>query len=181
MSIWLIYAGYVAAVNPARLRPALPGSEDGAEPFPALAGAAAAFVVCLAVVAFSTDVLSALDITPETARIAAGMVAALVGFRVLVSPTRTSEPRLGGNLAAVVPVAFPLLLTPELVALVLIFGATEPAARSVGGLGLALLVGVFAARMAHRRPTVWLASARLLAAVLILVGVALIVEGIRDV
>ena len=181
MSIWLIYAAYIAAVNPPRLRPVLPGSDDSVEPFPVLAGAAAAFVIGLAIVAFSTELLSALDVTPETARITAGMVAALVGFRILVKPTRKPEPRLNGALAAAVPVAFPLLLTPELVALVFIYGATEPAARSVGGLGLALVTGAAVGWITHRRPTVWLASARLLAAFLILVGVALIVEGIRDV
>lgn len=181
MSIWLVYAGYLAAVNPARLRPALPEDDERVAWRAVIAGAAFAMGVGLLLIAVSTDLLDALDITPETWRIAAGMVAALVGLRVLAFPGRAEEPRLGGLRSAIVPVAFPLLLTPELVALVSIFGATEPATRSVGGLLVALTVGVAAGAVRHRHPTLWLAGARLFATVLLLAGLALVVEGIRDV
>lgn len=181
MSIWLVYAAYIAAVNPARLRPALPEHGDRARWGPLLGGAAVTLGAGALLIAFSADLLDALDITPETWRIAAGMVATLVGFRVLVFPDRPEEPRLTGLRAALVPVAFPLLITPEIVALVSIFGATEPATRSFGGLAVAVALGVAAGAIARRRPSLWLAGARLLAAVLILAGIALIVEGIRDV
>ena len=144
-------------------------------------GAAVTLVVGAALVAVSSSLLDGLDIMPETWRIAAGMVATVVGLTVLAFPSRADEPRLPGNRTALVPATFPLLLTPELVAFVSIFGATEPATRSIGGLIAALALGIAAARIGYRCPTLWLAGARFFAALLILSGVAMIVEGIRDV
>ncbi len=181
MSIWFVYATYLAAVNPARLRPALPERDSRVHWAPILSGATATLVVGFFLVAVSTDLLDALEITPETWRIAAGSIATLVGLRVLASPGRAEEPQLRGRWAAIVPMAFPLLITPELVALVSLFGATEPATRSAGGLIAAIAVGTATGAAAHRRPSLWLAAARLFAAMLILGGLAMIVEGIRDV
>lgn len=181
MSIWLVYATYLAAVNPPRLRPALPERGGRVRWPPTLVGAGVTLAFGVAIVALSTELLEALDITSETWRIAAGMVAAVVGFRVLAFPDRPDEPRFAGGWAALVPVAFPLMITPELVALVSIFGATEPATRSVGGLITAVALGAASGAIGHRHRALWLAGARFFAAVLILGGVALIVEGIRDV
>lgn len=181
MSIWLIYAAYLAAVNPARLRPGLPERRGRAVPGVVAGGAAITLVAGLILIAVSADLLDALDISAETWRIAAGMVATIAGFRVLAFPSRADEPELSGAWAALVPVAFPLLISPELVALVSIFGATEPATRSVAGLVVALALATAAGLAGHRRPSLWLATARLMAALLVLAGVALIVEGIRDV
>ena len=181
MSIWLVYATYIAAVNPARLRPALPERSGRARWAPMLGGAAVTLFVGFLLVAISTDLLDALEITPETWRIAAGAVATVVALRVLAVPGRAEEPQLKGPWAALVPVAFPLMITPELIALVSIFGATEPATRSVGGLIVAIAVGAATGTLVVRRPSLWLAGARLLATVLILGGLAMIVEGIRDV
>jgi small neutral amino acid transporter SnatA (MarC family) len=181
MSIWLVYAAYLAAVNPARLRPLLPQQDDRTYWAPVLSGAAAALGVCFVLVAVSTDLLEGLAITPETWRIAAGMIATIMGWRILATPGRPEEPRLRGRWEALVPVAFPLLLTPELIGLVSIFGATEPATRSIGGLVVAVAIAVGSGAIAHRRPTLWLAGARFFAALLILAGLAMVVEGIRDV
>ncbi len=181
MSIWFVYATYLAAVNPARLRPALPQRKGRIRWAATLSGATATLVAGFFLVAVSTDLLDALDITPETWRIAAGSIATLVGLRVLAAPLRAEEPQLHGRWAALVPVAFPLLITPELVALVSLFGATEPATRSIGGLIAAIALGAATGAVAHRRPSLWLAGARLFAALLILGGLAMIVEGIRDV
>jgi small neutral amino acid transporter SnatA (MarC family) len=181
VSAWLVLAAYVAAVNPFRLRQALPGSGDRADTRIVATGALIAFAVSALLVAASVNLLDGLQITPETWRIAAGVVAALAGVRVFVAPGRADEPELDGRRAAVVPVAFPLLITPEVVALVAIFGATESAAVSIGGLAVALAAGVATGALRRLRPSVWTAGARMLAAVLILAGIALIVEGIRDV
>ena len=81
-----------------------------------LLGAALVIAAGAGLVAVSTELLDAIEVTPETYRIAAGTVAALVGMRVVVFPGRAEEPQLNGMWASVVPVAFPLLLTPELIA-----------------------------------------------------------------
>ncbi len=181
MTIWLVFGSYLAAVNPLRLRPALPEESGRVRWQPVLLGAALVIAAGAGLVAVSTELLDAIEVTPETYRIAAGTVAALVGMRVVVFPGRAEEPQLNGMWASVVPVAFPLLLTPELIALISIFGATESATRSIGGLLVAIGAGVALGWVAHRRPQLWLAGARLLGAFLVLAGFALVVEGIRDV
>lgn len=181
MSAWLVFAAYVAAINPFRLREALPERDDRADPVIATTGVAITLGVSALLVALSAHLLDGMQITPETFRIAAGIVAALVGVRVTVAPARKEEPELTGGWAALMPVAFPLLITPEVTALVLIFGATESAAVSVGGIATALAIAVALGMLRRRRPSLWTASARLLAALLVVAGVALIVEGIRDV
>lgn len=181
MSIWLIYASYIAAVNPARLRPVLPEHEGRVDRAALATGVALAAAIGSLIVAFSTSWLDALEITPETWRIAAGMIATVVGLRILAFAGRAKEPELAGRWSALVPVAFPLLITPELVAFVSIYGATEPATTSIGGMVAALVLGVAVGKFSYRRPGVWSAGARLFAAVLVLAGLAMVVEGIRDV
>ena len=181
MTGWLVFLTYIAAVNPARLRPALPEYADRVRWAAALAGSILTLVVGAGLVAVSADLLDVLDITPETFRIAAGALAAVTGLRVFGWPDRVDEPELEGWRAAFVPVAFPLLMTPQLAGLIIIYGATESAVLAVGGLATALAAGVAAGLLGHRHPTLWLAAARFLGAVLLLGGLALVVEGIRDV
>ena len=181
MTAWFIYLSYIAALNPARIREALPESAGRSKPVPLLAGAAAVFAAGLALAAASDPILEALDITPETWRIAAGTVVALVAIRVLVVPGRPAEPELAGPWAAIVPVAFPLLLTPELVALISVYGATESFGTTVAALGVALAVSVAVGFLRRSRPRFWIATTRFLASGAIVAGFALIVEGIRDV
>ncbi len=181
MTLWFIYSTYIAAVNPARLRLALPDSDGRARPGPLAVGTAIAMAVSAVLIAVSSDLLAALEISPETWRMAAGIVIGIVGVRVLAFPQRAEEPQLSGSWAGLVPVAFPLLITPELIALVTIFGATEPAVRSIGGVAAALALGLGSGFAAYRRPSLWSATARLFGALLILGGIAMLVEGIRDV
>ena len=56
--------------------------------------------------------LDALDISPESFRLAAAVVLALEGARALLLARPRTEPQLAGLGAALVPVAFPLLLSP---------------------------------------------------------------------
>ena len=79
------------------------------------------------------------------------------------------------------PVAFPLVLTPELLALASVYGATESLEVSIGGLVVGLVAGIVAGALRRTRPGLWLATARLTASFAVIAGFALIVEGIRDV
>ncbi len=181
MTTWFIYLSYIAALNPARLREALPEERGRSRAVPLVGGAAVVLLAGLALAAASESILDALDITPETWRIAAGTVVALVAIRVLVVPGRPAEPELTGPWASIVPVAFPLLLTPELVALISVYGATESLGTTVAALAVALAVSVAAGLLRRTRPRLWIATTRLLASGAVVAGFALIVEGIRDV
>jgi small neutral amino acid transporter SnatA (MarC family) len=131
----------------------------------------------------SGPLLDAVEITPETFRIAAGLVAVAAGLVVLFSPRPAAEPELAGMRAAVWPVAFPRLFAPEVAALALSTGSLEGVAATAAGSGVVLSL-VVAAAVAPRTPVserVMLWTGRVLAALLVAVGIFLMVEGIRDV
>jgi small neutral amino acid transporter SnatA (MarC family) len=83
--------------------------------------------------------------------------------------------------SALVPIAFPLLFTPQLAVLAILFGATESFAPAWGWLAVGVGAGVAVGALRYRRPELWLAVARLFAALLVLLGIALVIAGIRDV
>jgi small neutral amino acid transporter SnatA (MarC family) len=172
---------YLAAVNPPRLRIGLPQSAGRARFGPLLAGAALVFILTAGLAIVAEAVLDWFQITPESWRMATGIIVGLVGARVLVAPQRADEPVLDGWGAALVPVAFPLLFTPQLATLAMLFGSTESTSIAVGMLALALVVVVAVGMMRRTREALWLASARFFGAVLIIVAVLEVVEGIRDV
>jgi len=172
---------YLAAVNPPRLRIGLPEAGGRARLGPLLAGSALVFVITAALALSAETVLEWFQITPESWRMASGIIVGLVGARVLVAPQRADEPVLDGWGAALVPVAFPLLFTPQLAALAVLFGGTESTGVAVGMLALAMVVAVAVGMMRRTRDALWLASARFFGALLIIVAVLEVVEGIRDV
>jgi len=177
VSGWFVLLAYLSAVNPPRLRPRLPGSPARARPVVMLAAAAVVLAAGLVLVLAAGSILDALDITPETWQIAAGIVVGLVGARVVVAP-RLSEPPPGSWL---VPVAFPLLFTPQLAVLAVLFGATQPVPLAWGWLAAAVVAGVAGGVLRCRRPGLWWALARWFGAVLVVVSIGLVVAGIRDV
>lgn len=180
MTWWYLLAIAVVSVNAARIRPALPGSGRHRVAL-AAAGAAIVFGLGLSAVGWADALLEALAITPETWRIAAGVVALLGGAWVLAFPTRREEEGLAGWWTALVPVAFPLVLSPELAGFMVLFAVTERAGDWLSALLIALLTVPAAGVLEVRRRGLWAASSRLAAALLIALSIAQIIEGIRDV
>ena len=146
-------------------------------------GALLALAAVAAVAALGGALLDALDISPESFRLGAALVLALEGARALVFGRPGAEPELAGLQAAVVPVAFPLLLTPGVVALAIAAGGDDVEAEAVGALALALalVLAVTLVRRDPRHDALLAAGGRLLGALEIAAGVALAVGAIRDV
>jgi small neutral amino acid transporter SnatA (MarC family) len=165
-------------VNPCRLRLALP-DRTGA----VVLGALLALGAVAAIAALGGALLDALDVSPESFRLGAALVLALEGARALVLPRPGAEPELSGLRAAVVPVAFPLLLSPGVVALAVAAGGddVEPEALGALALALALVLAVTLVRRGERADALLAAGGRLLGALEIAAGVALAVGAIRDV
>jgi small neutral amino acid transporter SnatA (MarC family) len=170
---------YLAAVNPPRLRPHLAGGAERGDPRQLAAGAAIVGGAGSILVLAANEILDALAITDETWRLAAGVVCALVGARVLVAPRLREMPLVTDSVF--VPIAFPLLFTPQLAMLAILFGSTESFAPALGWLAAGIAAGVAVGGLRHSRPELWLAAARLFAAALVAVGIALVIAGIRDV
>jgi small neutral amino acid transporter SnatA (MarC family) len=168
----------VAAVNPCRLRLALPDRRGAV-----VVGTLVALAVFAAISAIGGGLLDALDISPESFRLGAAAVLVLEGARALVFARPTAEPELAGLKAGLVPVAFPLLLTPGVVALAVAAGGDGVEAEAVGALAFALAFVLVATplRRGRRVDALLAAGGRLLAGLEIVAGVALAVDAVRDV
>ena len=181
MSGWLLVVAMVAAVNPFRTRVGLRADRI---PIPAtVVGVVAGITGVAAIAALAASLLDLLQITPETFLIAAGLVAIIAGARTFFAPRPFEEPVLTGWREGLWPIAFPRILSPEVIALSLALASQ----RGVGDTMLAAAVGVGGlAGLAWRRTGE--RSSRVLAALggiagmlLIAVGIWMMIEGIRDV
>jgi small neutral amino acid transporter SnatA (MarC family) len=164
VSFGFLVAGLLATTNAGRVALA----RRAGRPTPgALALALMAGSGLIAAGAVLADgLLDALAISPESFRIAAGLVLAAAGLRTIVWP------RPSGPFAAI-------LVTPELACLAVSFGADEGMARVLGAAAIALPIVAIAALARPREPTGL--AARFLASLQVVVAVALVVSGVRDV
>ncbi len=129
---FLVFA-LVAAVNPCRLRLVLPERRTAVA-----LGTLLALGAVAAIAALGGALLDALDISPESFRLGAALVLALEGARALVFARPAAEPELPGLRAALVPVAFPLLLSPGVVALAVAAGGDEVEPEAAAAAAVAL-------------------------------------------
>jgi small neutral amino acid transporter SnatA (MarC family) len=178
MSGWFVFLVLVAATNPPRLRPYV---DVRTRPAQTLSAALIVLGAGALLIGVAAGLLDALEITVETWHLGAGVVGVLVGARVLVAPGLTGIEVPDGWAAAVAPFAFPLLFTPQLAALLVLLGTTGSKTASIGWLAIALAATIGVCGVPHRRPGLWSATARFLGALLVILSVALVVAGIRDV
>ncbi len=178
MSVWFVVLSALAAANPPRVAEVLSATPLEDRERPLTVGASILALILIAVAGLGSQILDLLELTDETWRIATGAVAVLAGARVVVGWFRP-VPQLGRNAHSIVPVVFPVMLVPELVLLMVLYGATE----GFQGTLVALAVAIGALRLWGRAEggPVTRGSARFLGALLVVVGIGLLVAGIRDV
>jgi small neutral amino acid transporter SnatA (MarC family) len=165
MSFGFLVAAFLATTNAGRVALAAQAARPRARHWIVAVAAAAVLVVVGVLVA--DPLLDALSISPPSFRLAAGIVLLAAGLKTLVWPAPAPGP-----FAAV-------MVTPELAVAAISFGADEPAGKVLAAAALGLLPILLAARMPS--PGGSAVAARLLAALQIVIGVALGVNGIRDV
>ncbi len=164
MSFWLMLAGFLGTTNAGRV--AL-GLGEGRAPRRTLAVVVAVGAALVLVAALVADpLLDALDISPESFRIGAGIVLAALGAATLV------RPRPGGPAGA-------LLVTPDLACMAIAASADEGVGPAFGAAAIALAVVAGLALLPRLAPAG--RAAPFLAALEVVVGVALVVSGVRDV
>lgn len=180
----MLVVAVFAALNPFRTRLGLPpGSRGRARTVPLAVGAVVGTATLVGLAWVSGPMLSALEVTPETFVIAAGLVAVLAGAWVFGFSEPAEEPEASGWRAGLWPVAYPRIVSAETIAIAIALGSRS----GVAGTAIAVIfaVGALAALgllPRHRigdRILVW--AGRLTAVLLVLVGVWLMIEGIRDV
>ena len=183
---WLWVLALVVALNPARAAFGVPRagrSAPAVNAVAALGGVIGGLAVCAAAAA-GGPLLEGLDVSEPSFRIAAGVVAGLVGVADLFRRPPPPEPALAGWRAALVPVAVPLVARPALLVLALGAGADRDVLVAAGAMAMAiaLLTGLAAwgpTEGPGGRVLRW--GSRLLAALLVACGVILTVDGVLDV
>ena len=185
MSFGLLFLAFVAVTNFARFgatlrRPDAEGIGRGS----VIAGCALVFIVCVVIAALADVVLDGLNVSHETFALAGAAVVAVMGLRVVAFPEFRELPRLGRAGSALVPIAIPLLFTPELAMLTVTAATREGIGETLVALILAFLLVLVAARAAlrlRRASVVLSVGTRLLGAVAVFVGVAIALDAIYDV
>jgi len=174
---------FLVVANPFRWRLSVPEDDGRPRPQAIAIGLGLLIAATLAITAAADTVLDWLDISPESWRIAAGVVVIGAGLWVMAFPQRRAEPELPGSMAGVVPTFFPVLLTPELFVLVKSTGADESVGLTMWALAVPVagLVLLSSLRRSPPSETVLVGLSRLLGALAVVVGMALIISGIRDV
>lgn len=175
----------LVAANPARLARAARTAPSGtAVRAPVSAGTAATTVAVIVLALVGSSAWSWLDVSDPTGVLAAGLVLALAGAWGVLAAPPSWEPALEGRSAAVVPVAVPLTLRPELGLLALALGADgHVVAVVVGAVGAAALAiaGSWSSPADGSTDRLWSWAARGTGAAAVAVGVALAVAGVYEV
>jgi len=142
-----------------------------------------AWLALVPLVALADAVIDAAQVASSTLRMAVGVVLVLQGGWALLTRAPSAEPALAGRRAALVPVAFPVLLTPGL-GLLAVSGAldrTAPVALAVMAGTLATVPLVACVRASALRPRVLDGLGRITAATLVVSGVGLVMNGLFDI
>ena len=184
MSSLLLIAAYLASLNPMRTRLGVPEDDQGGARMGVLGAGTGIGVLALALLAAaSNSFLDALEVSPETFRIAAGFVLVIVAAWMIFVPVPAPEPTPGGAVAALWPVAYPRVISPETVTLALSTGASDGLGLTVLGLVVAgaVLVAVGSVRAGPVAGSVMASVGRVFAVVLVLIGIWLAIQGVREV
>ncbi len=133
--------------------------------------------VAAVLAAFASGLLDLLHVSTSTFRVGAGLVIAVVGVHDLAAGAPKPEPALAGWRAGFVPLAFPLLVNPALGAAALMGGADHGVATPAVAtfVGAAILV-VLSTTTEHGR--VMRGAGRFVGAALVILGIALAVDGV---
>jgi len=164
VSFGFMVVGFLATTNAGRVALACRGGRP--TPRTLALALAAGFGLVAVGAAVADELLDALAISPESFRIAAGLVLAAAGLRTIVWPQPS------GPFAAI-------LLTPALACLAVSFGADEETGKVLGAAAISFVVVAIAALARPREPIG--RAAEFLAALQVVVAVALVVSGVREV
>lgn len=181
MTLALLAVAALCTVNAPRNRSCLPATDRQVV---AAAGAAVTGVVVAALALLADPLLDLVSVSAPTARIAAGALLLVTGVLTLALAPPAPEPALPGRRAALVPVAFPTLLSPALAALTVAASADHGAPTAAVLLLAALVTVPLVAGLApgaRARDRALDGLGRFLAAGTAVAGIALLWDGAFDV
>jgi len=176
----------ILALNPPRAAFGIPRAGLARETIlrtAVLGGALGALAVSLAALV-GDPLLDALDVSEPSFRLAAGLIAVVVGVADVFRRPPSPEPALAGWRAALVPVAFPLVARPTLLVVALGAGADRSAVLALAAMaiGVAALTALAAwSPPDGRRARTLRWTARALSLGLAACGAVLAIDGLLDV
>lgn len=140
MTTALLVLGFLTALNPMRAAAAAPARD---RPGIGLGTATATLAGITLAAALADPVLDLVGVTGASARIAAGIAMLAVALKDIAVAPPAPEPAFSGRLAALVPLAFPVLFTPAVALLAIAGSADRGVALVVSSSlpGLAAVVG----------------------------------------
>lgn len=172
----------ILASNPLMLAASLHGRPDNA-----VLAKALVFALLLLVMLAGTGapLLDALDIEPETFRVAAGAILLVSGAAAAFpfgGPRAIEAATKGQILPAVFPIAWPGIATAAACAGAVNFGANDGGlVTSIACLVVVAVAGGVVSRLAGRARLAVLSGARFVGGVLIVAGVDLVISGVQSV
>lgn len=182
-----LLVAFLAAVNPPAAALALgrgPGLPSGVRERVGVVfvGVAVAALLFAAAAIGADKALDALDIAPESFRVAAGIVMASMGVLTLwLGRTPSEEPPTDWT-AGIFPLGLPLLAGPGGLVAAISYGADKGEGKTLAAAAVALAVAAaVAVPGVERLRRAADAFARLLAALLVVVAAGLVVTGVRDI
>lgn len=182
MSVALAAVAWIAVANGARVALAL-SNESSRPPWRNALGGVISLGAVWALAAGAVPLLDWLQISPETFEIAAGIVVAVAGLWVIVVAEPRQEPGPEGWAGSVWPVAFPTMLRPEVVTLAIATGSINGTAGTVGwaaaGIAVAVVLSMLPLNNVRRGALGWLS--RIMGAAAVVVGIWLLIDGVRSV
>lgn len=185
MSFGLLLLAFVAVTNFARVGATLRRPDEVQISTRTLvAGCFLVSLACAVIASLAGAILDGLNVSPETFALAAAAVVAIMGLRVVLSPEWRELPSFEGLRAALIPIAIPLLFTPELAMLTITSTTRAGIGKTLAALLFALLLVLLCARGARRRERssfVLSLGARALGALAVFTGVTITIDAIFDV
>ncbi len=184
MSTVLATLAFIVTMNPPRTRLGLPETATKRARGDIVPAGIVVGVAVLALVgAAAGSVLDSLEISPESFRIAAGVVLVIAAAWMFFQPVPRPEPVGRGLWGALWPVAYPRIVSPETLTLAVTVGASDGMGRLLAGLAAAaailLALSAVPATSFSRR---YLAElGRVAAVALAVAGVGLLLLGVREV
>ena len=180
----LVFA--LAAVNPALVAEVSSDWVHSTASRDRLRAAALAFAVGLGVCAlaalFGGRVLDGLSISPESFRIAAGIVMAPFGLVAMIRRWPMAEEINPGWKAAIAPFGLGLLAGPPSIAAAVVYANDEGKLITIAALAIAMLPAIGHLAVTKMHSTRWVDwAARCLGAVLLVEAVNLVIRGIQAV
>ena len=173
---------FLAAINPPAIALSTPALSSAVRRRAVALALVVAGVIYILAALTAERFLDALDIAPETFRIAAAIVMAPAGMYAIFRARVAAESAEESWRAGVFPLAVPLLVSPAALAAAISIGVDDGAGKAAAALAVPL---VLAAGLAFAGAGRWRPAAdglaRMLGALLVALAVALVVDGVRAV